>query len=354
MTRTVNFDRVTARLVSLPLSSGFLSARTSLQEREIILVTVHSDGLTGWGEAAPVPGHTRQDVGKLWEELGARARADGLAVVEHSDGLLAAAFAEAFADLDARREGRPLCHTPGTGHGVPASAAIGVDRNGDPDRHLLGTAAASGYRFAKLKVTPETKPATVAAVIDDYPLIRFAVDANGSLGPGYEPLLGALDALGLEYIEQPGPHGQLEFHRRLRAHLATAISLDESAASVDGVRHIVATGAADIVNLKVGRFGPAITLELADEIVSAGLRARIGGLIETGVGRAHAVAVATYPQFSVVGDIAGSDRYLTDDLVRPQWRVSNGELPIPDGPGIAVTVDEEAVADHTIATLTVP
>jgi len=354
MTRTVNIDRVTARLVSLPLSSSFLSSRTSLKKREIILVTVHSDGLAGWGEAAPVPGHTRQDVGRLWEELNARASADGLSIVEHSDGLLAAGFAEALADVDARREGRPLCHAPGKDHGVAASAAISVDRNGDPDRHFLETAAASGYRFAKLKITPSTKPAKVAEVIDDYPMVRFGVDANESLGPGHESLLSALDDFGLEYIEQPGPHHDLDFHRRLRAQLTTPISLDESAASVDDVRQIVATGAGDIVNLKVGRFGPAITLELADEIVSAGLRARIGGLIETGVGRAHGVAVATHPQFSVVGDVAGSDRYFADDLVRPQWRVSNGELPIPDGPGIAVTVDEEAVVDHTIATLTVP
>jgi o-succinylbenzoate synthase len=352
MTRSPNINRVTVRLVSLPLKGGFLSARTSLKQRETILVTVHSDGLAGWGEAAPVPGHTRQQIGGLWEELSACT--DAVSIVEHSGGLLAAAFAEAFADLDARREGRPLSHSSGTDRGIPASAAISVDRNGDPDRPLLEAAAASGYNFAKLKITPDTTPARVAAIIADYPLIRFGADANGSLGPGHESLLEALDALGLEYIEQPGPHHDLNFHRRLRTQLTTPISLDESAASVDGVRKIVATGAGDIVNLKVGRFGPATTLELADEIVSAGFRARIGGLIETGVGRAHAVAVATHPQFSVVGDIAGSDRYFTDDLVRPQWRASNGELSIPDGPGIAVTVDEEAVAGHTIATLIMP
>ncbi len=352
MTRTANIDRVTARLVSLPLTGSFLSARTSLKHRETILVTVHSDGLAGWGEAAPVPGHTRQHIGGLWQELSAHT--DTLSIVEHSEGLLAAAFAEAFADLDARREGRPLGHSSGADRRIPASAAISVDRSGDPDRPLLEAAAVSGYSFAKLKITPDTTPAGVAAAIADYPLIRFGVDANGSLGPGHGSLLSALDALGLEYIEQPGPHDDLNFHRRLRGQLITPISLDESAASVDEVRQIVDTGAGDIVNLKVGRFGPAITLELADEIVSAGLRARIGGLIETGVGRAHTVAMATHPQFSVVGDIAGSDRYFSDDLVRPQWRVHNGELPIPDGPGIGVTVDEEAVAEHTIATLIMP
>jgi O-succinylbenzoate synthase len=317
-----------------------------LDERRVILIEASAVGFTGWGEAAPVPGHTRQTDADLWSELTTAGRA----ALESSTDLLGAAYAGALADLEARSSGRPLWSRLGAAATVWASAAIGVTGAGAPDRRLLETAAASGYRFAKLKVTPATTPLQVAAAIEAYPTIRFGADANGSLG-NEEPLLRALDGMGLAYIEQPGPIGDLEFHSRLRMALETPISLDESAATPGSVARIIAAAAADIVNLKVGRFGPAATLRLAGELVEAGLGARLGGLIETGVGRAHTVALASHGPFPFVGDIAGSDRYFTDDLVRPQWRLHDGRLPLPGGPGIGVTVDNEAVAAHTIASL---
>ncbi len=316
--------QITARLVVIPLVDVFVSARSRLLERRVILIEAGATGMSGWGEAAPVPGHSNQTVEELW----ARLEAEGRAAFEPETGLLRAAYAGAIDDLEARCAGRPLWSELGDASPVWASAAIGVVENGEPDRRLLETAAASGYRFAKLKITQATSPAHVAAAIAAHPTIRFGADANGTLGTD-EHVLSALDELGLAYIEQPGPAQDLDFHSRIRTMLETPISLDESAATPGSIARIIAAGAADIVNLKVGRFGPARTLQLATELRQAGLGARLGGLIETGIGRAHTVALAAHGPFAVVGDIAASDRYFADDLVRPQWRLDHGELPLP-------------------------
>jgi O-succinylbenzoate synthase len=348
---TPPIERVTAWMVVLPLRTAFASARTRIHERRLVLIQVCAGEHTGWGEAAPVPGHTAENIDDIWERFTVAETPGGFGDVP---GLLGAARDEAYADLAARQSSLALWRVHGGTRPVPASAAVGLNDAGDPDRRVVESAAAAGYRFAKLKVTQHTKPLAVAALVADYPQIRFGADANGSMTPGNENLLKELDELGLEYLEQPGPADDIDWHVRLRSRLMMPVSLDEGADSPEKVRRIVATGAADIVNLKVGRFGPRQTLQLADEVVAAGLRVRIGGLIESGIGRAHSVAVAAHDHFSVVGDIAGSDRFFDDDLVRPQWRVHDGLLSLPESPGIGVEVDKEAVAAHAVASLSIP
>ena len=164
-------------------------------------------------------------------------------------------------------------------------------------------------------------------------------------------LLSGLDELGLSYLEQPGDRQDLEFHATLRQTCHTPVCLDESATSEAAIRAIIGAQAADLINLKVGRFGTTATLLLAKQIAAAGLGVRVGGLLESGIGKAHSVALASHPLFSVTGDIAGSDRYFADDLVRPQWRVADGLLSLPSGQGIGVEVDEAAVTTHTIDTM---
>ncbi len=348
-----SIERISAWVVALPLNQRFASARTGINERKLVLIRVESDSCVGWGEAAPVPGHSVERISTLWESLNRLITDRGLASPTAASGMLAAAFIEATDDLAARLTRSPLWSRLGGGNEVEASAAIGVDREGRPDAHQLLTAAESGYRHVKLKITPLTRAHDVAAPIAEYPALSFAADANGTLGFAEKDLLAALDDLGLAYIEQPGPPADLGFHVRLRQQLATPIALDESAHSPAAIDTILSRNAADIVNLKAGRFGTSAALRLAKRIAAAGLRVRLGGLLESGVGRAHSVALASHPLFDVVGDVAGSDRYFSDDLVRPQWRISDGRLPLPAAPGIGVDVDEDAVAKHTVDSLSI-
>lgn len=354
----IQLDQLVTWRVRIGLSRQFISAQTTLTERQVVLVRVEANGYRGWGEAAPVPGHTAEDIDSLWQGLEQLTSNHGLDSTRHSTGMIRAALNQAADDAAARQIGLPLWKSLGGkglgGKGqIPASAAIGVDAQGRPDNTQRESAAASGYRHMKLKVTPDTDPGYVAALAGEYPAITFGVDANGSLGFEDISFLSALDGIGLEYIEQPGDPDDLEQHARLRRQLETPISLDESAHSSHAIADIVTLEAADIVNLKVGRFGTAETLGIATDLAAHGIRARIGGLIETGIGRAHSVALASHPVFTVVGDIAGSERYFTNDLVVPQWRVKDGQLTPSPGPGIGVAVNETAIADLAIDSITV-
>jgi O-succinylbenzoate synthase len=256
-----------------------------------------------------------------------------------TDGLANAALAQATADLEAKRAARPLWQHLGGLQDVWASAAIGVADDGSPDRSRLAAVADAGYRHAKLKITAATDPDELAELLDSHPNLTLGLDANGSLGTAPTEQLKAIDVLGFAYIEQPGPTTDLDGHRILRGELLTPIVLDESADSVSAVERILSKRAADVVNLKAGRFGTVETLRLAKTIVAAGISVRLGGLVESGIGRAHSIALATRREFSVVGDIAGSDLYFDNDLVIPSWRQSEGRLKPPGRPGIGVEVD---------------
>lgn len=326
------------------MRNPFATSATYLEARRLILVKVEGAGEFGWGEAAPVPGHSSETLDQVWDSL-EEAAADVIAGSgDRPPGPAGAAWAQAEIDLAARLAAVPLRDHLGGSEEVWASAAIGLAPDGTPDRRAVEHAAAAGYRHAKLKISENTDPAILAGVLEDFPAVTFGADANESLASVPRTHLEAIDNLGFSYLEQPGPSSALAWHRSLCDLLATPISLDESASTVDAVRRITADASADIVNLKVGRFGTAQSLELARMAASGGLGARLGGLIESGIGRSHAVALAGCREFSVVGDIAASDLYFDDDLVSPHWRLVEGRLESPVRPGIGVEVDEAAIA----------
>lgn len=327
-------DRLTAWMVNLPMRIRFRSSATSLDDRLIAVVRMRSGRHTGWGEAAPVPGHTSDSINEVWAQL------------KHNDtpaGLAGAALAQAAADIEARQVNLPLWRHLGGAQTVWASAPIGIGINGQPDRAQLESVVAAGYRHVKLKITTATNPAVLEGIRKEFPSLGMGLDGNEALGVMLTEQLQAIDTLGFDYIEQPGPADAIDGHRALREELTTPISLDESAVSEPAIEELVRVGAADVVNLKAGRFGTADTLRIARQVTNAGTAVRLGGLIESGIGRAHAVALATCREFTVVGDIAGSDRFFDSDLVQPSWRIRNGRLEPTDRAGIGVAVDVDEI-----------
>ncbi|MEA2001547.1 MAG: enolase C-terminal domain-like protein [Actinomycetota bacterium] len=336
-------DRISAWAIDLPMNRTFVSARSVLRTRRLVLVKLEAKGHVGWGEVAPVPGHSIEDFSAVWSGI-QTAATELLASHRISiEGPAAAAILQATADVAARAAGLPLSRHLGGHNDVWASAAIGTDAEGHPDRDLLEQVAAQGYRYAKLKITGATKTTWLRDIAADFPYITMGLDANGSLDLGDPSALAALDGLGFAFIEQPGPAADLPGHRWLKETIATPLSLDESAHSALAVEQIVDHGAADIINLKAGRFGTTETLALAQRVTAAGYQVRLGGLVESGIGRSHNIALAGRDEFSVVGDIAGSDVYFDNDLVDPPWRVVDGRLEPTDVPGIGVTVNEAAI-----------
>lgn len=344
-------DRVTAWRLVIPMASVFQSAQSRVAERQVVLVRADGDGLSGWGEAAPVPGHTDEDIGHVWSRLEQTLSHPAGSELLSIPGLAGAALQQATIDLAAKQESVPLWQYLGGSRLVQAGAAIGVGEDGQPHRDQIEAAAASEYRHVKLKITPATQSPQVESIVAAYPSITFGADANASLDRSDEGLLQAIDRIDLAYLEQPGPTGDLDWHQHLRRTMTTPIALDEGAATEAQIERALADGAADIITLKAGRFGTGRTLALAREIVESGIGVRLGGLLETGVGRAHTVALAAHPIFDHPGDIAASDRYFADDLVRPQWRIQAGEIPLPDSPGIGVAVDPNSLERYADAVI---
>ncbi|HEY8530959.1 MAG TPA: o-succinylbenzoate synthase, partial [Limnochorda sp.] len=206
-----------------------------------------------------------------------------------------------------------------------------------------------GYRRVKVKVEPGRDVALVKAIRERYGEIPLMVDANGAYTLADLPLLKELDTFGLMMIEEPLAGGDLEAYAALQAELATPICLDESLPDARTVRRAARLGAGRVVNLKPGRVGgPAEALEIEAACREAGLGLWIGGMLESGVGRALNLILAALPGVTLPGDTSASDRYYASDLVtEPARLLPDGTVPVPRGPGIGVDVDREYLAAVT-------
>ena len=321
----------------------------AISERRVVLVGVTEDGLTGWGEAAPYPAYTPETVGDVWEALTAgSARLLG----GPRSGLPAtasAALEQALADLAARRAGVPLwSYLGGSGGPATACAAIGLEES--PERLVVRVERMieAGARQVKIKIEPGRDVDHLQAVRARFPGLTIAADANGSYRSG-NPSLDEFDDLGLAYLEQPLPARDLEGHAALRPRLVTPICLDEPATSSDAVERIIEQEAADLVSLKPGILGPAATLRSIEMLSSAGMDVKIGGLVETSVGRAHALALASRPAVSYT-DLVPPLWLLAADPSPRTWEVEYGLLFPFDERGLEVRTDKAPVSDCIVRT----
>lgn len=355
----MRIDRVLLRTVRLPLREPFRTSGGVTRDRTILLVELEGEGVKGVGEcvAQETPRYAPETVetaGWMLERYLAPAvlgrpfdRADELgplldrAAVGHP--MAKAAVEMAGWDAEARGRGESLAGLlGGTREAVEAGVAVGIQRDTGALLDRIAAYLEAGYHRIKLKVTPAGDHALLSAVRDRYPDIALTVDANGSYSGRDLDALLALDAYGLEYIEQPFPADALLEHAALAERLATPVCLDESVTSVGRCRTALALGACDVVNIKPGRVGghgPARAIH--DLCAEAGVPVWCGGMLESGVGRAHNVALASLPNMTLPGDVSASDRYWERDVVIPPFELDgDGRVAVPTGPGIGVELDE--------------
>lgn len=339
--------------VPLRLRRPFTTHGGTVDRRPVLLVRLRTDLGEGWGEcvALPAPTYTSE-----WQAGAQLVIEDVLAPRLVAAGPLApaavapvlgevvghpmakAALETAVLDAALRAAGRSFAAWSGSARAaVPVAAALGLDAG---DAQLADRATAlveAGYRHLKLKVEPGRSLGPVRVVrgaVGEHVALR--VDANGSFAPdGSRDELRALDDLGLELIEQPYPAAALVATARLARELATPVCLDESVASLADLEVALALGAAVVLNVKPGRVGgPLAALALLERCRAEGVAAWIGGMLESGVGRGLAVALAAHPGCTLPGDTAASDHYWADDLTEP-FVLRDGSLAVPDRPGVA-------------------
>ena len=361
----MKIDRAHLRELPLRLKEYFEISSGGKQDRRILLLTLEGEGCEAWGECVvgEDPGYSYETTETAWHMLTdfilpavvgreAEGPEDVLAPVRWIRGhRMAKASVEMAAwDLAARMDGVSLSRKLG---GSRSAVAVGVSvglQKTDEALHEKGAGYIdAGYARVKIKIKPGRDVEMLAGLRERFPDVRLMADANSAYRLSDAARLKELDALDLMMIEQPLSHEDFLEHARLQEQLSTPICLDESIESVDDVDLALHLGSCRIVNIKPGRVGGhASSKRIHDAMVSRGLPVWCGGMLESGVGRAHNVALASLAGFTLPGDISASQRYWERDIVDPEFQVSDGEMQVPTGPGIGVEPDRERIADLTV------
>lgn len=365
----IRIEAAELRVVRLPLLTPFAISTGTMKEKLFVLLTLHGEGLEGYGEGVmdPLPDYLEETVpaalaflreALLPQVLGRRI-AHPAALAEASDPWrghrMAKAMVEMAAwDLWAKALNLPLSAALG---GVREAVEVGVSL-GLADLPVtierVGAALAAGYRRVKLKIRRGHDLALVEAVRARFPEARLTVDANTDYRLGDLPLLAQMDRFGLDYIEQPLAHDDIHDHAALQARLLTAICLDESIRSAADARKALVLGAARVINIKVGRvggFGPARAIH--DLCAAFDVPVWCGGMLEAGIGRAHNIHLATLPNFSKPGDTSSASRYFARDIINEPLEAEDGLMAVPrHGPGVGVTLDRAFLDRVTAASET--
>ncbi|MEO6628612.1 MAG: enolase C-terminal domain-like protein [Aquihabitans sp.] len=344
--------------VQLPLLHPLRSAHGVELVRDLVLVRLgFADGTEGWGECSALarPTYTSEYTAGAFAMLRdqlvpAVFAGEGGELVGHP--MARSALVTAYLDATLRGRGQRLVDHLGSMHGRPAvrvPVAAVVSRNADLDLVLAAVAGHvdSGTALVKMKVSP--LPAdleAVRAVRSTWPSLAVAVDGNGTLD---QRSLSMLDEIGLVYVEQPAPADALLESAKFAKRLSCPVALDESITSVATLELALSIGAGSIINVKPARLGgPHEAAEVARVAADAGCGVFVGGMLETGLGRATALAVAALPSCNLPTDLGPSSRYVAVDLTDPIELDGEGLLPVPLGPGIGVAPHQDRLADVTI------
>jgi len=343
--------------VRLPLRAPFRTARSTTIAKDALLVRVVTGDAEGWGEVgaevAPTYAPDTLDTARLAlrDELVPRLHAGADLDEVRGHHPARAALVGAVLDARLRAEGTSLArHLGGVAPFVDAGVAIGSAGGPDDVARAASAFVEEGYGSVKLKIAPGHDVDVVAAVrgaVDDDVIIQ--VDANGSYTISDADRLRALDSFGVACLEQPLAPAALLDHALLVEVLRTPIGLDESITSPAAARDAIALRACAVVSIKAALVGGLDAARATyDACVAANVAARAGGMLETGVGRAALVALASLPGFTVTGDLSASNRYFEEDLTAP-FELTDGRLAVPVGPGLGVTPLPEVLARLTLA-----
>ena len=364
--------RIELREVALPLVRPFRTSFGEEREKRAILVRVEGEGQEGWGEcvAGEEPRYSEEWLEGAWDAISrflAPSLLAGGALDDPTDiarrlrwvrgHRMAKAALEAGA-LDAwlRSAGVGLAGYLGAVRDrVPCGVSVGIAPTVEGLLEEIAAYVEAGYRRVKLKIEPGHDVQVVRRVRSVLaPEIPLSVDANAAYALEDLPVFEALDELGLVMIEQPLHHEDLMAHARLQARLRTPVCLDESIRSTRDAAAALDLGACRIINIKPGRVGGVLEARrIHDLALGAGVPVWIGGMLETGVGRAPNVALAALPGVTLPGDTSASDRYFAEDLTDPFGLGPDGTLAVPGGAGIGVAPHPERLDRWTVRVVAV-
>ena len=363
----MKIEAVDLYAISQPLIRPFATSFGQQQDRDCLLVAVHSEGLTGWGECVATndPGYSYETAVTAWhilsdflipallgqelqepEDLGLWFRA----VRGHP--LAKAALDQAAWDLTAQRDGLSFAqklagpYAEGPRSRVKVGVSIGIQPTMEQTLALIQQHLDKGYGRIKLKIKPGYDIELARIVRGNFPDLVFMLDANSAYSLGDVATLQALDEFELLMLEQPLGHDDIYNHSKLRAQIETPLCLDESIVSAEHAQFALEIGACDIINIKPTRVsGWTEARKIHDLGRQAGVGLWVGGMLETGVGRAAQLALASLPGFTLPGDISATERYYDPDITTPfVLNAEDSTIDVPTSPGLGVKVDMARLA----------
>ncbi|HYV01668.1 MAG TPA: o-succinylbenzoate synthase, partial [Actinomycetota bacterium] len=349
----VELKAIELREVALPLVRPFRTSFGEEREKRTILVRTIGDDVEGWGEcvASAEPRYSEEWLDGAWMALerwmapgvlGGEVKRPGHVVERvrwiRGHRMAKAALEAAVLDVWLRKAGVSLSYyLSGVRDRITCGVSVGIAPTVEEMLEEIRGYLAKGYRRIKMKIEPGRDLAVVRAVREALPDTPLSVDANGAYTPAHTPLFEALDELELMMIEQPYDTEDLMDHAALQARLRTPICLDESIRSARDAAAAIRLGACRVINIKPGRVGGILEAKRVHDVaLRSGVPVWIGGMLETGVGRAANLALAALPGVTLPGDTSASDRYFADDVTEPFALAPDGTMAVPTGPGIGV------------------
>ena len=359
----MKLEAVELRRIRISLVAPFETSFGVQSERDILLVKAITDGGEGWGEcvAGEEPDYSSEYVEAAQHvlvhhllppllERPSLGAADVAGVLRrfHGHRMAKAAIEMAVLDAELRSKRESFAHYFGAVRSaVDCGVSVGIHRTIPDLIETVGGFLDQGYRRIKLKIKPGWDVEPVRAVRERFGDVPLQVDANTAYSLADASHLAELDAFGLLLIEQPLPEDQVLAHAELAKVVRTPICLDESITSEQAAADAIQLGACKIVNIKPGRVGGYLEARrIHDLCLKHDVPVWMGGMLETGLGRAGNVAMAAMPNFTLPGDTSASDRYYHRDITEP-FVLVDGRLNVPQGPGLGVSVDQPYLEEIT-------
>jgi len=362
----MRIDAIILREIHMPLVRPFETSFGVTRNRRIVLAEIQSEGLTGWGEctAGERPFFSSESTDTAWQvmvnELGPMLAGESpehggecpkIFKAVRGNPMAKAALENAVWDLEAQREGVSLSSLiGGVRETITCGVSIGIQNSIPELLSVIERELDSGYQRIKLKCKPGWDVEVFERVRSRWPGILLSCDANSAYRLHDQDLLESFDAFDLLMIEQPLWHDDFYFHSVLQKRLNTPICLDESIRNRRDALAAIEMESCRIINIKLGRVGGfSEAIAVHNAALERGIPVWCGGMLESGIGRAHNIALSTLEGFTLPGDVSASARYWTEDIIEPEVTVSaEGEIVVPDTPGRGYEVRADLIEKLTV------
>lgn len=366
----MKLESVTVRRVEMEMLTPFTTSFATQTHRDLLVVEATSGGQTGYGEcvAMSVPLYSEEATATCalalkeyiipllhGQDIEHPREVSELLAPLKRNNMAKSAVEGAVWDLWAKQQGLSLAQAVGgTKSSVEVGLSIGIKKSETELIEAVGAAADEGYKRIKIKIAPGKDLAMMQAVRSEFPDLPLLADANSAYTLDDVELFQKLDELDLMMIEQPLAHDDIVDHRHLQKQIRTPICLDESIHSADDARQAIELESCRVINIKIGRVGGIAESQRVEQICrDSGIDVWCGGMLETGIGRAHNVAIAALEGFTLPGDTAPSSRYWAQDIIEPAVTMNQGVIEVPTGPGLGYDVVEDRLEAATVSSFRV-